>query len=80
MNKKVKITIVADDDPRLSMQRARVMANPENWDNDEYLTLLDEHFSKPEFAAAASPFERELYVRFASLMKVYGELEAECMA
>jgi hypothetical protein len=79
MKKKVNITIVDDNDPRIAMQRARLAANPEVWDNDEYLAMLDERFDGPEYAVTASPLERELYVRFASLMNSYRKLEAEYM-
>ena len=78
MSTKIKITVAEDDnDPRIAMQVARMGADPKNMDNDSYLAMLEEHFERPENAAAATPFERELYVRFASLMGVYRMLEEE---
>ena len=71
------VEVVADNDPRVAMQKARMMADPSSWENDEYLSHLEECFDNPEFAGIATPLERELYVRFAALMDSYRRLERE---
>lgn len=71
------VEVVEDNDPRLLMQKAALLADPTSWENEDYLSHLEGQFEDPEFVGNATPLERELFIRFAALMDSYKRLERE---